>query len=592
MGLRPHYDSGTNLVYSDSGRVTNPTDGTAAGVLESQGTMVPDSTLGRAFVLRQGTSQTQYVLDIFDIHQLTHLRSITISGVIGYPTQMVRWGDQGIAFLTSSMLYILQGSDITGLSTPPSGAIILSPTNVIEGSATGATITVTGTNFVPTSIVLVNGSARATTFVSATQLTFQLTAVDQTFATHLSVVVTNSATGGSTSPASSLEVDNPVPTITSLTSPIVIVGSYDTTIAISGNGFVPTTIARFNGSPRVTTYVSPTQVTVVIPYTDLATPGKFNLTTFNPGPGGGSSAASTLEVDNPVPVITSFSPSSLATGSPAQTITVVGTGFIPSTVIEVGGTPRTTTYLSQTQVRVLLNAADLASAGSVSLIAGNPTPGGGSSSAASLAVNDSAPPGPITLAPSVVIQGATPPTSITVNGSNFVPGSVVRIGSTARTTTYVSSTQLTFQLTVADQATVATLQVLVVNPSPGGGVSSALLTVAAPTLTPVISSLSPNQLVLGSSSTYMQVLGSNFAPSSVVQWNGTPLTNAVFISSGYIDALVPANLITATGTASITVDSVTATPSLSWPAASRTPTSPMSRAGSIRSTTWRSSRPS
>ena len=569
LGLRPHYDAGTNLVYSDDGRITNPTDATAAGVLESRGLMVPDSTLNRAFVLSQGASAGVYVLNIFDINRLTLLQSITIPGVIGYPTQLVRWSSQGLAFLTDSqsspvgMLYILQGSDISGLSTPPNGAIALSPKNVIVGTATGATITVTGTNFLSTSSVLVNGAARATTFVSATQLTFQLTAVDQAFANYLSVVVTNSATGGSTSPASSLEVDNPVPTITSLNTPILPLNSSDTVVAINGSGFVPTTIARLNGSPLVTTYVSPTQVTAVVPTADLATAGKFALTTFNPGPGGGSSAASTLEVDNPVPVITGLSPSSLPTGAPAQAINVFGSGFIPSTVVQIGGTPRTTTYVTSTQISVLINATDIASQGSVSLRAVNPAPGGGSSAAASLAINNSVPPGPITLVPNIVTQGATTPTSITVNGSNFVPGSYVLVGTTGRTTTYISPTQLTFLLEVADQATVATLHVAVVNPAPGGGSSTALLTVAAPTLTPVISSLSPTQFVQGSSGTYLQVLGSNFTTNSVIQWNGTPLPNTFFISSGNIEVFVPTNLLAATGAVGITVNSVTATPSLS-----------------------------
>jgi len=530
--------------------------------------MVPDSNLDRAFVLRQGASSGIYVLDIFDLGRQTHLNSITIPGVTGYPTQLVRWGSQGLAFLTDSqssplgMLYILQGSDISGLSTPPNGAIALSPTNVMVGTAVGAAITVTGTNFLPTSTVLVNGTARVTTFVSATQLTFQLTAVDQAFANYLSVVVTNAATGGSTSPASSLEVDNPAPTITSLNTPIVPANSADTVVVINGSGFLPATIARFNGSPRVTTYLSPTQVTAVITAADLAAAGKFALTAFNPGPGGGTSAASTLEVDNPAPVITGLSPSSLPTGSPTQTINILGSGFIPSTVVQIGGTPRTTTYVTQTQIRVLINATDIASPGSVSLIAVNPSPGGGSSAAASLAINNSVPPGPITLAPSVVTQGATTPTSITVNGSNFLPGSYVLVGTTGRTTTHVSSTQLTFLLEVADQATVSTLHVTVVNPAPGGGSSSALLTVSAPTLTPVISSLSPTQFIQGSGVSYLQILGSNFTANSVVLWNAKPLSSS-YNSPGYLFATVPENLLTTTGTASITVSSATATPPLS-----------------------------
>ena len=567
IGLRPHYDSGTDLVYSDGGRITNPADDTAAGVLESHGPMVPDSTLNRAFVLRLDSTSGQYVLDIFDLRRQTHLNSITIPGVLGYPTQLVRWGTEGIAFLTDSgggtglgMLYLLQGSDISGLSALPPGSIALSPANVPEGTAASTTITVTGTNFLPTSTVLVNGSARATTFLSATQLSFQLTAADQAFANFLSVVVTNSATGGSTSPASTLAVNNPAPTITSLGTQIVQVGFPDTTITISGSGFLPATIAQFNGKPLSTTFVSTTQLTAVLPSADLATTGKFAVTTFNPVPGGGNSAASTLEIDNPAPVISELRPTTLATGSPSPTVNILGTGFVSGTVVRVGASSRTITYLSPTLLSVLLTAADVASPGNISLVAVNPAPGGGTSAAASVAVNNGIP-GPITFRPSAALQGATTPTSITIIGSNFTLGSVVQVNGSPRVTTYVSSTQLSFLLTVADQATATMLQIVAMNPSPGGGTSFAFLPVAAQTATPVISSVSPTQFVRGSGTGYLQVLGSGITENSVVQWNGTPLSTSY--SPGFLLVTIPETLLAESGTASITVISATATPPLS-----------------------------
>ena len=104
LGLRPRYDPGTNLVYSDGGRITNPADGTASGVLSTgvatfSGPTVTDSTLNRAYVLHQdSTTRLSYDLDIYDLTRQTFLKTITIPGVLGYPTQLVRWGTQGIAF--------------------------------------------------------------------------------------------------------------------------------------------------------------------------------------------------------------------------------------------------------------------------------------------------------------------------------------------------------------------------------------------------------------------------------------------------------------------------------------------------------------
>ncbi len=566
-GLRPHYDAGTNLVYSDGGQVTNPANGTPAGVFLSNGLMVPDSTVNRAFFLSENANQSAgfYDLQIYALTTQTLIKTIPLGVVTGSPSQIVRWGTQGIAILTDGygsgpgMLYILQGSDISGLATPPPGAITLSPAHVTAGAAAGITITVTGTNFLSTSTILVNGTPHATTFVSATQLSFQLTVSDQVSANYLAVAVTNPA--GITSPTAALEVDNPVPVISSLGGAFVPVGTYGLNLTVSGSGLMPATVVEFSGSPRATTYLSPTQVSVALTPADLATAGRFAITAVNPAPGGGASAAATLEVDNPTPAISQLTPNIVATGSPARQVFVAGSNFVAATAIQVNGSARATTYQSSTQVDVQMTAADFAASGSISLVAVNPAPGGGTSNTASIAVNNGIP-GPITLSPSAVIVGTSTPTTVTVNGSNLMPASVVQVNGTARTTTFVSSTQLTFVLTVADQATAGTLFVTVVNPSPGGGTASTTLTVAAAASTPVITALSPAQIVFGSGATTLLVSGTGFVASSVVNWNGTPLASSAYNAQN-IYGQVPANLLASIGTATITVSSPTATPPLS-----------------------------
>jgi hypothetical protein len=457
------------------------------------------------------------------------------------------------------MLYILQGSDISGLSTPPPGAITLNPASVVEGTGTGITINVTGSSFVPASAVEVNGSAHTTTFISSTQLSFQLTAADQAFANYLDVVVTNP--GGTTSPASSLGILNPVPAITSLGSSPILVGS-SSAVTVQGTGFIPASVVQWSGSTRTTTYISSTQISFAPNYNDFAATGKYPVTVVNPSPGGGVSNSVLLDIDNPSPAITSLSPSSVATGSAGRSITVLGTGFVAGTVIQVGGTPRATTYSSSTFVSAALTTADFASAGNVSLIAANPAPGGGSSAAASIAVNSNLL-GPITLSPSTLLTGASSPTTITITGTNFSSSTYVQLNGSTRASNYISSTQLTFQLTVADQATAGNFTVLVTNPNPGGSVASATLTLSAPTATPVITSLSATQIVVGSSGVTLSVFGSGFTTGSSVLWNGTPLTSVSIYNSAYIYASIPANLLANAGTASLAVSSPTANPSVS-----------------------------
>lgn len=64
--------------------------------------------------------------------------------------------------------------------------------------------------------------------------------------------------------------------------------------------------------------------------------------------------------------------------------------------------------------------------------------------------------------------------TLTVDGVNFVEGSTVHWDGEARTTAFVSSTQLTAEIAASDIATgtVGIAQVTVVNPEPGGGTSN------------------------------------------------------------------------------------------------------------------------
>src|SRR6202042_688096 len=62
--------------------------------------------------------------------------------------------------------------------------------------------------------------------------------------------------------------------------------------------------------------------------------------------------------------------------------------------------------------------------------------------------------------------------TLTVNGTGFVSGSVVKFNGTAKTTAFVSATQVTAAITPADIATAGTLNVTVTNSAPGGGTSA------------------------------------------------------------------------------------------------------------------------
>jgi hypothetical protein len=141
---------------------------------------------------------------------------------------------------------------------------------------------------------------------------------------------------------------------------------------------------------------------------------------------------------------------------------------------------------------------------------------------------------------------------------------VMNVNGTARPTTFISATQVSTPLTAADVAAAGTLLLTVTNPSPGGGTSSvADFVVGGPTSTPVIASVTPNSIVMGSPDTVIILAGTGFTPNSVVQWNGNPLVTGSSYYGGSLVATVPAADLTATGTASVKVDTPTANPSLS-----------------------------
>ncbi len=78
------------------------------------------------------------------------------------------------------------------------------------------------------------------------------------------------------------------------------------------------------------------------------------------------------------------------------------------------------------------------------------------------------------LSPATANNGDSP-TVVTITGSNFSPLSIVQWNGQARSTAFISSTQITGTLVAADLASVGTGKVSVVTPGPGGGVSSSLL---------------------------------------------------------------------------------------------------------------------
>ncbi len=240
----------------------------------------------------------------------------------------------------------------------------------------------------------------------------------------------------------------------------------------------------------------------------------------------GSSPTPTPEA-NPVPTISSVSPSTIIAGAMASTLTINGGGFIQSSTVQWNQSNRTTTFVSSTQLQVALTVADLALGETAQIVIVNPAPGGGASSAVTFTINNPVPT-ISAVSPSTLIVGAMTST-ITIDGGGFIQNSSVQWNQINRTTTFVSSTELQVALTPSDLAVGGTAQIVVANPAPGGGASSAVpFTINNPA--PQISGISPSTVSTIDGGSTVTVTGAGFVSNSSVTWN-TAARTTTYVSA-------------------------------------------------------------
>jgi hypothetical protein len=119
-----HFDSTTGYIYSDSGKVIDPATGAVIasfpvnalqGGFNGNPIMVPDDNLNIAYFVGQtnGGGPGNCVIEAFDLTHFTLLGAIPLSNVSGTPSRLIRWGSNGLAFLTGDAVYLVSGSFVT-----------------------------------------------------------------------------------------------------------------------------------------------------------------------------------------------------------------------------------------------------------------------------------------------------------------------------------------------------------------------------------------------------------------------------------------------------------------------------------------------
>jgi hypothetical protein len=558
-----------------------------------------------------------------------------------------------------------------GATNPAPTLSGLTPTTVPSGSGS-LTLLVTGTNFVPGSVVRWNGADRVTTYGSATQMTAVISAADVATAGTAAVTVFTPAPEGGTSNALPFTISGSlVPTLTALTPSSAVSGGSGVTLQVTGTNFVPGSVVRWNGTDRGTTYLSATQLEASISASDIATAGTATVTVFTPPPGGGTSNAQTFTIlatsllmddfnrpanavlgngwvektpaafaltgtvvskaatgtgftDNLVyrPVTEAvrdveasveFRVASLPPGYPqvfvrGQTATIGNAGIFDGYLLFVDNNPTQATLsrlnsssfttLSQLPLAPGLNTTDtyrlrLRAVGTDPVVVTGVVErytGSGWVAIGQATANDTAATRFITAGtvgfsghteggiytydnftllnfdagatnPAPTLSGLTPPTvpggssgvTLLVTGTNFVPGSVVRWNGTDRVTTYWSATQMTAVIPATDVATAGTATVTVFTPAPGGGTSNAqTFTMTNDNPVPVLTALTPSSVGAGSGNITLLVTGTNFMPGSIVRWNGANRTTT-YVSATQLEATISAADVATAGAAAVTV---------------------------------------
>lgn len=464
---------------------------------------------------------------------LTPSSDTTSSAIAGTPTTSGSYNYTVQVTDSTPVIPMTATQDYSGTVAPNITSI--SPTGEIAGQP-GFTLTVNGAGFGSDSVVNFNTTALTTTVVSSSQVTASVPMSLTALAGTDSITLTS---GGATSNAASFTVS---PIITSLSPNGATAGGPAFTLTVNGMGFSAGATVKFSSSSLSATVFSSTQLTAAVPASLISGAGTFPVSIISSG----VASSSVNFTVKPAPAISSISPTNTPAGSAAFTLTVNGSNFGRSSVVNFNGTTLTTTVVSVSQLTASVPPNLIATTGTFPVTV---TSGGVTSNSVSFTI-----PGPAitSVSPDGVTAGGAA-FLLTVSGSSFVNGSVVKFNGTPLSTTFLSTGELTATVPASLITTAGSTQITVTS---GAVTSNSVSFAIVPA--PAISSISPTSATAGGPGFQLTINGSGFSAGAVVDWNSTALSTTLN-SATQLAATVSPSLIAAAGTSSITVKSGGAT---------------------------------
>ena len=254
--------------------------------------------------------------------------TLTVTGTGFVDSSVVTWSDFSLpttyvdattlrAQVDGYLLFFGGSAQVAVVNLPPGGGTSASKTFAIEPSPVptlttispdrapagtpGLTLTVTGTEFVESSVVTWSGYSLPTTYVDGTTLQAQVDSYRLSYSGSAQVAVVNP--GGTTSASKTFAIEppppSPVPTLTSISPTSVDAGGPAVTLTVKGTGFVGTSRVVWNGSHLSTTCVDANTLTATLQPYDIQTPRSVTVAVATPQPGGGTSSSLTFKVTTP-----------------------------------------------------------------------------------------------------------------------------------------------------------------------------------------------------------------------------------------------------------------------------------------------------
>lgn len=445
----------------------------------------------------------------------------------------------------------------------------------VKTSASDVKLSLEGHNFLPSTQVRVNGQAIPTAMSPKLPgLLLEATLPAALLATpgvH-SLDSFNPAPGGGSSPAIPLTVQAavPLPVITALDPPEVKAGSSNAWIILKGSGFLPWSTVSFAGkAPTTTTYRSPSELLILVQYSELKSAGPREVLVSNADQPAKISAPLAFQVvagGNSLPFVNTLTPAQAAKGSTSVKISGAGGAMLAGARVWVGGVPRLTLPAAATTFTLTLSGTDLATAGTFELAVQNPAPGGGFSQPKQFSVQGS------NLSP--VLQALKP--AVVGTGTGALTLDIAMTQWTPKTTAHFTIAGKTWSLACSPPtatgckvslpallfAAPLSASVKLINP---GALQSAALTfsVESGLPTPQLSAATPGLIKLKSTGQKLTVSGSGFcAQSSAVETTtATSLQVLSWSPTELVVALPDALLASAT-----TLQVVVSNPALGSPA--------------------------